>query len=163
MFTDKAQEIIDKAKDYAFSNGKTELELRTVLTAVTHHMEAEVLLAECFGIVPEKLRALCPELPEPVACPGKLPLAESLRAMLGVAKELADEIPDRFHPGMVSLGHLACAMAMTHEICSFLKLTPTPGGPAKTNIARGAFRFLSASATTSALKTPSIKAWIAWS
>ena len=124
MFTDKAQAVIDLAKDYAFSSGSTELTLSALLTAIGSQAEAGVLLAECLGLTPEKLRAACPELPEPAACPGKLPLAEGLRTMLALAKELAEEVPDRFHPGLVDLRHLVCAVATSREACAILDVTP---------------------------------------
>ena len=124
MFTDKAQQIIDLAKDYAFSGGATELTLKALLAAVGGQGEAGVLLAECVGLTPEKLRAACPELPDPAACPGRLPLADSMRAMLGCAKELAEEVPDPFHPGLIDLRHLACALATSRDACAILDVSP---------------------------------------
>ena len=124
MFTDKAQQIIDTAKDFAFSGGSAELTLSALLATVASHAEAGVLLAECAGMPAEKLRAACPEQPEPVACPGKLPLAEAVRSMLGNAKELAEEVPDRLHPGLIDLRHLVCALAMSREVCALLDTSP---------------------------------------
>ena len=123
MFTDKAQEIVDLAKDYAFSSGSAELTLKTLLSAMGKQAEPGVLLAECVGMTPEALRAACPELPEPASCPGKLPLAESLRTILESSKELAEEVPDRFHPGLVDLRHLVCAIATSREACAILNVT----------------------------------------
>ena len=124
MFTDKAQEIIDLGKDYAFSGGSVDLTLKAMLVAMGAQSEAGVLLAESLGLPPENLRAACPELPTPAACPGKLPLNESFRAMLEEAKELAEQVPDRFHPGMIDLRHLVCAMAMSLEIAGLLNVAP---------------------------------------
>ena len=67
-------------------------------------------MAECMGLTPEKLRLTMPSSEEPARCPGKLPVAESVRALLQTAKELAQEVPDRSHPGLVDLHHLACAL-----------------------------------------------------
>ena len=124
MFTDKAQTIIDSAKDYAFSSGAAELTLPTFLTAVAAEPQPRILLAECLGLTPEKLLAKTPEAPELISCPGKLPLAEPLRDMLAHARELAEDVPDRFQPGLIDLCHLACAMAMAREICTLLQVTP---------------------------------------
>ena len=124
MFTDKGQAIIDLAKDYAFSQGATELDVSTLLAAIGHEIEAAVLLAECLGLPTEKLRAICPEYPDPVSCPGKMPLAESLRSALAIAKELAEEVPDRFHPGLIDVRHLVCGVAVSREACAVLNVTP---------------------------------------
>jgi ATP-dependent 26S proteasome regulatory subunit len=124
MFTDKAQSVVDRAKDFAFSAGKAELGLPVLLVAMGHHAEARVLLAECVGLTPEKLQAACPAFGEPAACPGKLPLANSLRDLLACAKDLAEAVPDRSHPSLVDIRHLACAMAMSREICALLNVTP---------------------------------------
>lgn len=124
MFTDKAQEMIDLAKDYAFSSGSVELTPKAMLVAMGSQAEAGVLLAESLGMTPEKLRAACPEAPPPAACPGKLPLQEAFRSMLATAKELAEQVPDRLHPGMMDLRHLVCAMAMSREIAGLLNVTP---------------------------------------
>ena len=56
MFTDKTQALIDLAKDYAFSSGSTELTLPALLAGLGSHPESSVLLAECVGLTPEKLR-----------------------------------------------------------------------------------------------------------
>ncbi|MFW6119010.1 MAG: AAA family ATPase [Planctomycetota bacterium] len=124
MFTDKAQAVTDLAKDYAFSSGASELTLEAMLAAMSSQAEAGVLLAECVGLPPEKLRVACPEFPEPAACPGKMPLAESTREMLVCAKELAGEVPDRFRPGLIDLRHLACALAVSRAACTILNVSP---------------------------------------
>ena len=124
MFTDRAQTIVDLSKDYAFSSGATELSLQAMLAAMATQAEAGVLLAECVGLKTEALLAACPDLPAPAACPAKLPLAESFRAMLGNAKELAEEVPDRFHPGLIDLRHLVCAVGMSPEVCALLNVSP---------------------------------------
>ena len=124
MFTDKAQQIIDTAKDVAFSGGSAELSLSALLCTVGSHAEAGVLLAQCMGMAVDKLRAACPERPETVACPGKLPLTEAVRSVLGHARELADEVPDRWHPGLIDLRHVVCALAMFQDTCALLDATP---------------------------------------
>ncbi|MBN2559620.1 MAG: AAA family ATPase, partial [Phycisphaerae bacterium] len=124
MFTNKAQGIIDLAKDYAFSRGSSSLDLPALLTAIGSASEPAVLLAECIGLTPEAFRAACPEFPDPMACPGKLPLSEPFRSVLVLAKDLAEEVPDRFHPGLVDIRHVVCAVAMSAEGCRGLNVAP---------------------------------------
>ena len=124
MFTEKAQLIVDLTKDYAYSAGSAELGLAPFLQAIGHHTEASVFLAEAVGLELEKLREKLPQTPNPAPCPGKLPLAEATRLMLTVAKELADETPDRFHPGLIDLRHLVIALATCRDFCALLNVTP---------------------------------------
>jgi ATP-dependent metalloprotease FtsH len=124
MFREKAQAIIDLAKDYAFSSGSSELTLSAVLAAMINQQESAVLLAECLGMTPEKLRTACPEFPKPVACPSKFPLAKTTMAILVSAKKIAEEVPDRSHPGLIDLRHLVCAIAASREACAILNVTP---------------------------------------
>lgn len=124
MFTDKAQTIIDLAKDFAQSTSAKELNLSSLVLAMLHHAEGAYLLSECLGATPEKLCAALPAAGEPSACQSKLPVAELVRALLQSAKELAQEVPDRAHPGLVNLQHLICALAMSFEACAMLSATP---------------------------------------
>lgn len=124
MFTEKAQSIIDSAKDYAYSMAAAELDLPPVLAAITKRGESSVLLAECLELPTDKLRMACPEFPEPVACPGKLPLADATRDLLGEARQLSEEVPDRLHPGLIGLRHLVCSLALSREACQNLKQPP---------------------------------------
>jgi ATP-dependent metalloprotease FtsH len=123
MFTDKAQQIIDLAKDYAFSQSCSELDLPSVAAVMQDHMEASVLLAECLGMDVEKVRSEAPELPKPSKASGKLPLTEAMRNMLSCAKNLSEEIPDRHHPGLIDLRHLVCAIAMSPVASSLFNMT----------------------------------------
>ena len=124
MFTDKAQGTIDLAKDYAFSGGSTQLTLQPLLMAMVAQTQTVVLLAECLGLATDKLRAICPEAPAPASCPGKLSLDDSIREMLGCAKQLAEEVPDRLHPGLIDIAHLSCAVASSRAACAILKTAP---------------------------------------
>jgi ATP-dependent metalloprotease FtsH len=124
MFTDNAQTIIDRAKDYAFNSAAKELDLPSMVLAACHHPEGGVLLAECIAIPLDQLRAALPVADEPTSCAGKLRLAEATRTMLKVAKELAEEIPDHTHPGLIGVRHLVCAMAFSREVCALLKVNP---------------------------------------
>lgn len=123
MFTDKARKIIDLAKNHAFLYKCTELDLSTVVNVMRSDTEASVLLAECIGLEVEKLRCKLPKDLKPRKHPRKLPLTKSLQSTLVCAKELAKEVPDRSHPGLVDLRHLVCAIGMAAEIYSLLEAT----------------------------------------
>ncbi len=121
MFTEKAQAAVDLAKDYAYSGGSTVLDLRSVLTAMIADVERGVLLAEAFGVSQQTLREISPAVPEPAACPGKLPLSEAVHSLLTVAQELAEEVPDTSDPGLMDIRHIACALGMSREACAIAK------------------------------------------
>jgi len=121
MFTEKAQAIIDLAKDYAFANKSKELALPFLLGALGKQAGGTFLLAECLGLTTEAVRAACPVYPDPDSCRGKLALAETVHSLLTSAKELAEVVPDRSHPGLIDHRHLACAMAMSEEVCASFK------------------------------------------
>jgi ATP-dependent metalloprotease FtsH len=135
MFTDKAQTVVDLAKDFAFSGGAGELTVQALLAAIGRMAEPGVLLAESLGLSPEALRAACPDLPDPASCPGKIALTEATREVLVLAKELAQEVPDRLHPGLVDLSHLVAAMAASAEVCTVLGVTPLPRDAARERLA----------------------------
>ena len=124
IFTDKAQTIIDLAKDFAHSANSQELNESSLVLAMLYHTEGAILLSECAGTTAEKLRAAVAAGGEPSSCWGKLPVAEPVRALLQSAKELAQEVPDRAHPGLVDLRHLACALAMSCGVCAMLSVVP---------------------------------------
>ncbi len=123
MFIDKAQAIIDLAKDCAFARLKEALDIESLLAAVGSDAEAGVRLAECLtnGDVPQ-LRAKCPDLGQPAPCPGKLDLEEPFREIIVSAGELAsgDGVPHRIHPGLIDVPHLVCAIAISREACRLL-------------------------------------------
>ncbi len=135
MFTDKAQTIVDLAKDYAFSNESADLHTPAVVAALGHQPESAVLLAECLNVTPDRLRVICPPFGEPEACPGKLPLAASVRSMLGIAKRLAQNVPDRLHPGLIDLRHLVAATMLSAEACAVLGTTPLAEDAVSTRLA----------------------------
>jgi ATP-dependent metalloprotease FtsH len=127
MFTEKAQFVIDLAKDCAFAGGKDVLDVESLLAGVGADPEAGVRLAECLtgGDVPA-LREKCPVLGKPAPCPGKLDLTEPFREILVTAKTLAsgEGVPDRTHPGLIDIRHLVCGIAMSMEACRLLGLSP---------------------------------------
>ncbi len=124
MFTDKAQSLIDSAKDYAYSSGSSQLTMAAFLPAAVGHTEAAIVLGEVTGLTSERLREKSPPVQKPTACPGKLPLSESVRDMLAVARELAEEVPDHSHPGLIDLRHLIIALSLSREFSGLLGMTP---------------------------------------
>lgn len=124
MFTEKAQLVIDLAKDFAFSNGSTKLTLSAVLMSMINHQEAAVLLSESIDLTQEQLKKAVPDIPEIMACQKKLPLTENVKLMLTVAKKISAEVPDSTHPGLIDIRHLVCAMAISRRVCSILNTTP---------------------------------------
>jgi len=124
MFTDKAQTVINLAKDYAFTGGSAVLDLAALVAAMMRQPEASVLLGECFHVKLEQLRQACPERPEPSACREKLPLAEPVRTLLSSAKLLAEEPPHRRRPGLIDVRHLVGAVATSREACAVLNQSP---------------------------------------
>jgi ATP-dependent metalloprotease FtsH len=130
MFTEKAQAIIDLAKDYSHKIGARDLALSSVTFAILDHVEGSMLLAECVGTAREKLLEEIPAIGGQSNDQGPLPLAEQVRALLRSAKELAQEVPDTAHPGLVDLRHLVCALAMSVEGCGLLHVALLTHGEA---------------------------------
>ena len=124
MFTEKAQALIDRSKDYGFSHCRSELNMSAMLAAVGDHVEAGVLLAEAFDLKPDAVRQACPQFSDPATCRDKLPLSDAVHAALSEAKSLAEQVPDALHPGLVDLRHLVCAVASSADACELLRLTP---------------------------------------
>ena len=123
MFTQRAQALIELAKDWAFTEAKDALDIESLLAAVGADAEACVRLAECLcrGDVND-LRRRCPDFGQPASCPGMLDLSGPLRAIVVSAMGLAsgEGVPDRTHPGLANLSHLVCAIAMSRDVCRVL-------------------------------------------
>lgn len=123
MFTEKVQSIIQLAKDRAFALTRDQVDLESMLAAIGQDAEAGVRLAECLtkGDTAE-LRGRCPEIGAPAFCSQKLEPDEDLRAVLEMALDLAsgEGVPDKLHPGLIALEHLACAVATSYRAVEFL-------------------------------------------
>ncbi len=124
MFTSKVQSIIDTAKDIAYSAGVEELTLESVVAATAADTEGSVLLAESVSKTADEIRSACGRPSELLSCPRKLPLSESVRAVLSSARQLASQIPDRSHPGQVGTRHIVCALVISPDACRLLGATP---------------------------------------
>ena len=125
MFTEQAQWLLEQAKADALMRGAQQLTLESLLAAVAQHAEARVLLGRCLGPPAEQLRERYPQVrPGGTLRPGRMRLASDLRAAIGLARDLASQVPDRVHPGLVGLRHLVCALAMSPPACAMLEATP---------------------------------------
>lgn len=123
MFTEKAQSIIDLAKDFAFANSRDELDIDALLAAMGSDAEAGVRLAHCLtNDDAAALRGRCPQLGQPAPCPGMLNLTQGLREIIMQAKNLAsgNGVPDSVHPGLIDIRHLVCAIACSVDACKHL-------------------------------------------
>jgi len=126
MFTRQAQSVIDTAKDCAFSSGSAELDVAALLEALAMHVDTRVLLAECLQTTPGAVRAALPGLDEVRACPGTVPLADEVRAIIAAARDLTRLAPDPVRPAQVGVRHLVCAAAMSEAAANALKLRAIP-------------------------------------
>ncbi|MFC1569380.1 AAA family ATPase [bacterium] len=126
MFTDKGQALIDHSKDHAFSLGFKELNLTAILSAVIPQTESCVLLSESVHLSLNDLRSRFPQVPKIMTCPGKLPLAQPVHEMLTEAKTLANEVPNRYHPGLIDHRHIICALAISGKACELIRIRPIP-------------------------------------
>ena len=125
MFTDQAQQLLDQAKMDALARGTQSLALVSLLAAVRRHPRARVLLGRCTGIAVDELRDHSPvPRPRDPLHVGKVPVAKEVRAILSKARELALQVPDRRHPGLVDLRHLVSALAVSRPACSELGVKP---------------------------------------
>jgi cell division protease FtsH len=124
MFTDKAQTLVDQAKDYAAANRSTELTVQFILAAISSQTTAAHMLADCLGLTWEAFRSGCPSFPKAEEYRGKLALAASVHAIITDAKGLAEVVPDRTHPGLIDIRHLVCALAMSKEVAGVFKVSP---------------------------------------
>ncbi len=112
MFTQDAQQIIERAKDLAVSKGDQRLALEVLATALAADPRGALMLAACLGVKPEALSQLFPPLEVRERCSGKLPLAEELRAAVSQAEVLASKLPPPGKPSAIDLPHLAAAIAL---------------------------------------------------
>ena len=124
MFTNKAQIIIDKAKDLAYSSNLQKLDTMAFLTSIILNSESKVLLMDCTGLDELKLKSVCLNIPELISCPGKLSLTETVHNILNRAKEVAQKIPDSSHPGLINVGHIVSILTTNEKVCSLLEIDP---------------------------------------
>ncbi len=75
------------------------------------------MLSECVGTTPEKLRRRC-RLPRSRPLPTQTTRGGDGAGCVADVQGMAQEVPDRAHPGLVDLRHLACALATSQEVCA---------------------------------------------
>lgn len=121
MFTAQVQQLMDQAKRDERTQGEDELRLSTLLAAV-QQSEGRVLLSRCLGLPVERTSS-GPQGREPRASlfEGPMSVTRELQQVIKQAQDLANEAPDRLHPGLISLRHLICALAMSKPACELLK------------------------------------------
>jgi len=125
MFTDQAQLVLNQAKRDALTLGSEELTLESLLAATARQAEGGVLLARCLGLAVEQLREQRRTLPsEGTLYAGRMALSKDVQAVIGQARALAAQMPDRTHPGLVGLRHLVSALAMSRAACEVLAASP---------------------------------------
>lgn len=113
MFSTDAQNTIDRAKDAAFSRGDQQLTLHVIAIALAADEQARRLLAETLSTKESDVQE-CFKLPAPLRqCSTKMPLAEKVREMIGLAKVMVAQAPSRQDPGLIAIQHLVCATART--------------------------------------------------
>ncbi len=134
MFTEKAQRIIDNAKDHAFTRQQDQLTVEAILAAILAAPDARLLLANCLGVPSGELQKEGPVFNGAETCTTKLPLAPGVQDLIRRAKKLAGEIPDRRHPGLIGIRHLACAAAADEQITPLTGAAPILEEEARTTL-----------------------------
>lgn len=124
MFTNKAQRIIDNAKDHAFTNQHDELTMSAIFAAILDSPDARLLLANCLGKSSGNIGKSGPKYKATDSCTTKLPLSIGVHAMIRTAKDFAAKVPDQRHPGLISLRHLICAVAVSEKTSTILGFSP---------------------------------------
>jgi ATP-dependent metalloprotease FtsH len=125
MFTSRVRQLLDQAKATALVRGDETLSMDALLDAVGHHAEARALLARCLPLSLEDLRGQYMDMaPQGTLYGGQLPLSSAVRTLLEDAQRLAAAEPDRTHPGLIAMRHLACAVAMSAVACEQLGVAP---------------------------------------
>ncbi len=123
LLTEQTQQLLEQAKAEAAARGTPELGVDSLVTVVTRHGEARVLLAKALNLG-EVARP--PEFPRGRSMPlmEKIPLSREVQEVLAAARTLATQMPDLLHPGLVAVRHLACAVAMSRPACELLQASP---------------------------------------
>lgn len=113
MFTTEVQRVIDLGKDIAATRRDATLSVQAIASALATAPRAVPMLCECLAVDAEQLSRRFPAVANLQRCTGKLPLADDCREMLGQAKTLVAKIPMPAQPGLITLAHLACAVAQS--------------------------------------------------
>ena len=111
MFSPEAQQVIEQAKDAAFSCGENQLTLRSVAIALLMDPKGARWFAQSLGT---DQRSLAQHLPPPNPLQthtGKMALSQEVRDMLAVAKDLVQRAPASSRPSEICLWHLTGAVA----------------------------------------------------
>ena len=120
MFTEKAQTIIDRAKDHAAAKRCAELQPEHLLAGLGQDPATAQRLAEALGLGLDAVMAAAGARAVPVSQRGTHTLSAAAKALLQAAKDLAEAVPNREQPGLIDERHLAAAMAGSPEISELL-------------------------------------------
>ncbi len=122
IFTAQAMDLLLLARENALEQQAAEIGVEALLAATAQQVEGRVLLARALGVTGAALRARYPQLPgDATRVARPLPLAQEMAGLLARARELALQVPDSLHPGLVGLRHLVCALAMCRPACTLLE------------------------------------------
>lgn len=127
MFTESARQLIENAKRDAWTGGAEELGLAVLVAATARHPVGRVLLGRLAGLPAGRLAERFPGAPAGATLwTGRLRLSREVQAVLASALALAARVPDRVHPGLVDVRHLAAALALDAPCCRLLEADPRP-------------------------------------
>ncbi len=113
MFTTEVQRVIDLGKDIASTRRDAKLSVQAIASALATTPRAVPMLCACLAIDAEQLSCRLPAVADLQRCAGKLPLADDCREMLSRAKTLVEKVPLAGQSGLITLAHLACAVAQS--------------------------------------------------
>ncbi|MFZ5903260.1 MAG: AAA family ATPase [Chloroflexota bacterium] len=124
MFIQQVQQILDQAKRDSWAQGEKEITLEALVMAAQSG-GGRILLSQCSGISIEDLRQrYAPRQYEASMEIGAMALSREVEQVMTSAEKLAQEVPDRVHPGYIGLRHLVCALVLSHQVCEILKISP---------------------------------------
>lgn len=124
MFIPQVQQVLQYARQDAWAQGRQEIDLALLIHAVQNG-GGRVLLSQVSGIPLESLREKFPvQRPAAGLQTGELPLSREARTVMEQALHLAQEVPDRSHPGYIGLRHLVCALVASSPACAILEIKP---------------------------------------
>jgi ATP-dependent metalloprotease FtsH len=127
MFTEKVLRLFDRAKAAPSAQKAGMVTAEALLSAMIGHPEGRMLMERCTGMSGDRL---CERFPlqreEETLLAAALPLDQAARDLLTEARTLAAQVPDRTHPGLIALRHLACALALSPPACVLLGTKALP-------------------------------------
>jgi cell division protease FtsH len=116
MFTIQTQKIIDQAKRDARAKGFDELAIDILLAAVQQG-EGSILMSHLAGVKVEWLKERFPPIDfHGSFLSGPIGITNDVHQVIAQAHKFAQQVPDRTHPGLIALRHLACALFTSQKV-----------------------------------------------